>query len=110
VSAARAERATAYEDDLINRARELQRLATKRRKLRRQLKAVDVEIRHARKALNAIKQASAGRRPDVAPSRLHGGVTGFDHTAAKASAAAALDGDLSDLMESSAPRATGGGK
>jgi hypothetical protein len=94
------ERATAYEDDLINRARELQRLATKRRKLRRQLKAVDVEIRHARKALNAIKQASAGRRPDIAPSRLHAGVTGFDHAEAKAIAADELSPMINPLESS----------
>jgi len=64
-----------YEDDLIKRARELQRLATKRRRLKRQLRQVDVEIKTARKHLNAIKQASEGRRPDAAPSRLHAGVT-----------------------------------
>lgn len=66
-----------YEEDLITRARELQRLATRRRKLRRQLKAVDVEIRQARKALSAVRRASEGRRPDVAPSRLTGGATGY---------------------------------
>lgn len=66
-----------YEEDLIKRARELQRLATRRRKLRRQLKEVDVAIRHARKFLNAIKQASEDRRPDIAPNRLDGGVSGF---------------------------------
>ena len=83
---------TAYEDDLIKGARELQRLATKRRKLRRQLKATDAEIRHARKMLNAIKGASAARRPDLAPSRLHGGATGLDYAAAKAVAADATKG------------------
>lgn len=65
-----------YEEDLIKRARELQRLATRRRKLKRQLKQVDQEIRHCRKHLNAIRQASEGRRPDVAPNRLDG-VSGF---------------------------------
>jgi phage shock protein A len=64
-----------YEDDLIRRARELQRLATKRRRLKRQLKQVDLDIKKARKDLNAVKQASEGRRPDAAPSRLHAGVT-----------------------------------
>jgi hypothetical protein len=64
-----------YEDDLIKRARELQRLATRRRKLKRQLKQTDAETKTARKHLNAIKQASEGRRADAAPSRLHAGVT-----------------------------------
>ena len=64
-----------YEDDLIKRARNVQRLATKRRRLKRQLKQVDAEIKLERKHLNAIKMASEGRRPDAAPSRLHAGVT-----------------------------------
>ena len=66
-----------YEEDLILRARELQRLATRRSKLRRQLKEVDKAIRACRKGLAAVKQASEGRRPDIAPSRLHAGVTGL---------------------------------
>lgn len=66
-----------YEEDLIKRARELQRLATKRRRLKRQLKQVEKDIRHSRKFLAAIKQASEGRRPDVMPNRLDAGVTGF---------------------------------
>lgn len=66
-----------YEEDLIKSARELQRLATRRRKLRRQLKECDAAIKHARKFLSAIKQASEGRRPDVAPNRLDGGASGF---------------------------------
>lgn len=64
-----------YEDDLIKRARELQRLATKRRRLKRQLKFVDGEIKVARKNLLLVKQASEDRRADAAPSRLHAGVT-----------------------------------
>jgi hypothetical protein len=74
-----------YEADLIRRARELQRLVTKRNRLRRNLRAVEGDIRTARKALKAIQQASEGRRPDVAPSRLDAGTTGLgllhpDHT------------------------------
>lgn len=67
-----------YEDDLIARARELQRMLTTRRRLRRQLRALEVNIKHERKALKAIKHASEGRRPDIAPSRLHAGVVGLD--------------------------------
>lgn len=66
-----------YENELIARARELQRLATKRRKLKRQLKACNLEMRHVRKMLNALKRTSEQRRPDIAPSRLFGGVTGI---------------------------------
>ena len=67
-----------YEDDLIKRARELQRLATRRRKLKRQLKETDAAIKVARKHLNAIKQASEGRRPDLVPNRLHAGAVALD--------------------------------
>jgi hypothetical protein len=63
------------EDELIARARELQRLLTQRRKLRRQLRAVDADVRHVRKMLKALKAESEQRRPDAAPSRLHAGVT-----------------------------------
>lgn len=66
-----------YEEDLIKRARELQRLATKHRRLKRQLKACLVEMKHARKLLKAVQAASEGRRPDVAPNRLDGGASGF---------------------------------
>lgn len=66
-----------YESDLINGARELQRLLTKRRRLRRQLKELETQVRHARKFVKAIQQASEGRRPDIAPSRLFNGATGL---------------------------------
>ena len=65
------------EDDLIARARELQRLVTKRRRLKRQLKVIDGDIKHTRKLLLAIKHASEDRRPDVAPDRLFAGVVGM---------------------------------
>lgn len=67
--------ASTYEADLIRRARELQRLVTKRNRLRRNLRTVEADIKTARKALRAVRQASEGRRPDIAPSRLHAGVT-----------------------------------
>jgi phage shock protein A len=64
-----------HEDELIARARELQRLLTQRRKLRRQLRLVELDVRHVRKMLNALKAASQQRRPDAAPNRLTAGVT-----------------------------------
>lgn len=63
------------EDELIARARELQRLCTQRRKLRRNLKKVEQDIRHVRKMLSALKAASEARRPDAMPSQLTAGVT-----------------------------------
>lgn len=70
--------AVSYETDLIGHARELQRLLTKRRRLRRQLKEVESAVRHERKFLKALQQASEGRRPDIAPSHLTHGTTGLE--------------------------------
>lgn len=67
--------ANTYEADLIRRARELQRLVTKRNRLKRNLRTVEADIKLARKTLKAVQQVSEGRRPDVAPSRLDAGVT-----------------------------------
>ena len=66
-----------YADELIARARELQRLLTKRRRLRRHLRDVERDVRHVRKMLAAVKLASEGREPDIAPDRLFGGVVGI---------------------------------
>lgn len=66
-----------YEDDLITRARELQRLLTKRRRLKRQLKVVDADLKVVKKALKAVQMASANRQFNAIPSRLTNGATGF---------------------------------
>lgn len=63
------------EDHLIACARSLQRLLTARRRLRRQTRVIEKDIKHERKMLAALKAASEERRPDAAPSRLHAGVT-----------------------------------
>lgn len=88
-----------YEEDLIKRARELQRLATKRRKLKRQLKQVTVEMRHARKLLKAVQAASEGRRPDVMPNRLDGGASGFAMPAEAPAAPATIPQDVDAFVE-----------
>lgn len=66
-----------YADELIARARELQRLLTKRRRLRRHLREVERDVRHVRKMLKAVKAASEGQTADIAPDRLFGGVVGI---------------------------------
>ena len=68
-----------YEDDLILRARELERLQRQRRKLRRQLRVTEVDIRHVKRVLKALRTASASARPQTAPNRLTGGVTGYEY-------------------------------
>lgn len=88
-----------YEEDLIKRARELQRLATKRRKLKRQLKQVTVEMRHARKLLKAVQAASEGRRPDVMPNRLDGGASGFAMPAAEPAELTSVPQDTVEFVE-----------
>lgn len=93
-----------YEEDLIKRARELQRLATKRRKLKRQLKQVTVEMRHARKMLKAVQAASEGRRPDIAPNRLDGGASGFTMPATIDEMQRAHTQETVDFVEGLAPK------
>jgi len=50
---------------VIDEARRLERLITKRRRLRRDLRTVDADIRHSRKMLAALAGANGG----VAPTR-----------------------------------------
>jgi hypothetical protein len=66
-----------YEDDLIARARDLQRLLTKRRRLKRQLKVIEGDLKIVKKALKAVQMASANRQFNAIPSRLTNGATGF---------------------------------
>jgi hypothetical protein len=64
-----------YEAELVRSARSLARLQTQRRKLRRQLRVVETEIRAERKTLKAL--AAANRDPDVVPSKLFGDGVGY---------------------------------
>lgn len=65
-------------DALITQAKLVQRLQTERRKLRRKLAAVEKELKTERKALKALQaDYDSRRRPDIAPSRLHSGTTGY---------------------------------
>ena len=66
-----------YEQSIIDHARALQRHLTQRRKLRRQLKACEAAVKHERKMLKAVQASSEQRRPDVMPSRLTNGATGY---------------------------------
>ena len=45
---------------------------------------IDADIKAARKILMAVKASSEGRRPDLAPSRLHAGVTAIGTSGVKA--------------------------
>jgi hypothetical protein len=84
-------------DELIARARELQSLLTKRRRLARQLRAVEGDIKHCRKFLAVLKAAAEGRRPDIAPSRLTGGATGIVPADVERLKADPLGGTVFDL-------------
>lgn len=68
-----------FEDELIARARELQRWMTRRRKLKTLLREANTEIRTLRRFLEAAKRSSQDRRPDVAPDRLRDGAVGHDY-------------------------------
>jgi len=61
-----------YEQELLNAARAVARLQTKRRKLRKELKRVSAELHHEQKMLRGIANRNDDRRPDVMPSRLFG--------------------------------------
>jgi len=69
-----------YEQELLTAARAVARLQNKRRALKRQLKEVEGELRHERKMLRALANRNDERRPDVLPSRLFGGATGYAPT------------------------------
>jgi len=69
-----------YEQELLTAARAVARLQTKRRALRRQLKEVEALLRHERRMLRALANRNDERRPDVMPSRLFGGATGYAPT------------------------------
>lgn len=59
-----------YEQELLRSARNLARLQTQRRRLKRQLKACEKDIRAERKNLSAL--ANRNTDPDIIPSRVFG--------------------------------------
>lgn len=65
------------EAELVRTLRAITRLQTQARKLRRQLKQNKQDLRFERKALKALQGELEQRRPDIFPSRLDGGATGF---------------------------------
>jgi len=70
--------AATYEQELLTAARTVARLQAKRRRYRRLLREIDAELRHERKMLKAIASRNEPeRRPDVAPSRLFHGASGY---------------------------------
>lgn len=69
-----------YEQELLNAARAVARLQTKRRKLRKELKRVAAELRHEQKMLRGIATRNDDRRPDVMPSRVFGDGVGHART------------------------------
>jgi len=69
--------ATTTEAELIRIVRAVARLQAQRRKLRRQLKAIEKDLRIERKHQRAIVQELEQRRPDVAPMRLFAGAVGM---------------------------------
>jgi hypothetical protein len=66
-----------YENTLLDAARTVARLQAKRRRYRKLLREIDAELRHARKMLRALANRNDDRRPDIAPSRLTNGATGY---------------------------------
>jgi multidrug resistance efflux pump len=69
--------AATYEQELLTAARAVARLQAKRRSLRKRLKEVEAELRHEKKMLRAVANRNDAPRPDVMPSRLFNGATGY---------------------------------
>lgn len=64
------------DNELIRTARVVLQLQRRIAKARRQIKGWQTDLKHERKILRGLAYA-AENRPDVAPSRLTGGTTGF---------------------------------
>lgn len=64
------------DSELIRTARAVLMLQRRIAKARRQIKGWQTELKHERKMLRGLAYA-AENRPDVAPSRLTGGTTGY---------------------------------
>jgi len=75
-----------YEQEMLKAARDVARLQTRKRFLRRELKRVDKDLKHAKKFLRALVSRDSERRPDIIPSRVFGdgvgrlALTGTDAT------------------------------
>ena len=61
-----------HTEELVRAARRLATLQTTRRKLRRELKRVELDLRHEKKTLRALMGELDARRSDVMPSRVFG--------------------------------------
>jgi hypothetical protein len=70
---------TTTEAELVRTVRAIYRLQTQARKLRRQLKRNQADLRHERRMLRGLQQALAARdaAPDIAPMRLFAGAVGI---------------------------------
>jgi len=67
-----------HESEMLRAARNVARLQTRMRKLRRQLKATATELRTEKKMLRAlITDRNATTSPDIFPSRVFGDGVGF---------------------------------
>lgn len=66
------------EDELVALTRDLERLKRERRKWARKLKATDTELRAVRREHTALlRHVKNERAPDIMPSQLFGGATGY---------------------------------
>lgn len=66
------------ERELLATARKVAHLQQRKRKLRRELKKVDADLKHEKKMLKAlIAKDDPAPRPDVVPSRVFGDAVGF---------------------------------
>jgi hypothetical protein len=91
--------AQTVEAELIRCARNVARLQTRRRRLKRELKKIDADLKLERRHLRGL--AMADREPDIVPSRLFG--AGVGHRLREREApqpAKAVNGETDAFIES----------
>jgi len=66
-----------YSEALVRAARAVARLQTARRRLRRQLRQIETDLKVEKKHVRALMQELDDRRPDIVPSRSFGDGVGF---------------------------------
>lgn len=92
--------AQTIEAELVRCARTVARLQTRRRRLKREIKKIDADLKVERRHLRALAAPNSGE-PDIVPSRLFGpGVGHKVRDRAEPQPAKAVSGDTEAFVES----------
>lgn len=89
-----------YEVELIALTREIESYRRKKRNLRKKLKAVESDLRLSLKTRKALlARIDAARAPDVFPSRLTNGATGYARPEAPAAPATPVASTTAEFVD-----------